>query len=308
MERTGESIVTDDVEGGDVNWIRDGFSLKTTRYHSATQSFYSGKTNNRDARLTIRIGIDAGSGDTLYFWCWYDIELDWDYTYVQVSSDGGAHYYSIPGNITTNYNPNGSNLGNGITGSSGGWVRGIFPLGAYADSTVSIRFRYKTDGATLGEGIYVDDIFPVAVFDSSAVLSNTITETHYGLTRPIGTFYYEVKARDDDGQWGYWSGRESVTTTGAGVPGSVQPEVGLRFENPVHVGGKVAFSSPARQGGRISIFDVGGRLVRIVDVATSGETSWDLTGADGKAASPGIYFVEFSCDKVGAANKLVVLK
>jgi hypothetical protein len=307
MERTGESRVTDNAEGGDINFVRDGFSVKTTRYHSATQSFYSGKTNNRDARLSARIGLYVGTGDTLYFWCWYDIETDWDYGYVEMSTDGGAHFNSIPGNITTNYNPYGTNLGNGITGNSGGWVRGAFPLGAYANSTVMLRFRYKTDAATLGEGFYVDDIYPLDAFASSTILSSSITETHYDLTRPVGTYYYEVKAKDDDGQWGYWSQRQSVTCTGAGVPGGVDARVGLRFSNPVHAGGKVVLSAPASAAGRIFIFDVAGRLIKSLDAA-SGQAAWDLTGRDGRPASAGIYFVQWAGAENGAISKLVVLK
>ena len=307
MERTGEARVTDNAEGGDVNFLRELFTIKTTRYHSATQSFYGGKTNNRDARLTARIALDARAGDTLRLWCWYDIELDWDYAYVEVSTDGGSHFHSIPGNITTNYNPNGSNLGNGITGTSPGWVSGSFPLGAYADSTVLLRIRYKTDGATLGEGFYVDDILPVAVFGSSTILSSAITETHYDLTRPVGEYYYEVKAKDDDGQWGYWSQREAVTVTCAGVPGAVGTEASLRFSNPVHSGGKVVFSAPGSVAGRILVFDVAGRLVRGLDVA-SGQAAWDLTGHDGRPTSAGIYFVQLVGAKSGGINKLVVLR
>lgn len=186
-------------------------------------------------------------------------------------------------------------------------MKGVFPLGAYAGSTVVLRFHYKTDAATLGEGFYVDDIYPVNTFGSSTILSNTITATHYDLSRPIGTYYYEVKAKDGDGQWGYWSQRKSMVETGAGVPGEVAMRPGLRFENPVHSGGKVVFSAPASAAGQISVFNAAGRLVRTLD-ARSGQAVWDLSGEDGSAASPGIYFVRFAGADASAVGKLVVLK
>jgi hypothetical protein len=256
----------------------------------------------------MRVALDAAAGDTLRFWCWYDIEDDWDYAYVEVSTDGGDSYHSIPGNITTNYDPYGQNAGNGITGSSGAWVQGIFPLGAAADSSIHVRFRYWTDGATLGEGFYVDDINPVEAFSSSTVLADNITETHYDLTRPIGTYYYEVRAKDDDGQWGYLSRRETLTVTGAGVAGIEAADGVLRFANPVKEGGRVVFVAPSQGGGALSIFDVSGRLVRTIEVSPSGHASWDLRAADGAAASPGIYFVALTSDESSVRAKLVVLK
>jgi hypothetical protein len=307
VERTGEARVTDNLEGGTGNWAAENFSLSTTRYHSSTRSYYGGKTNNRNAKLTIRLGLDAASGDTLRFWCWYAIETDWDYAYVEVSEDGGATYQSIPGSITTNYDPYGQNAGNGITGSSSSWVQGIFPLGAYAGSTIHVRFRYWTDGATTGEGFYVDDANPVETFASSTVLANNITETHYDLTRPIGTYYYEARAKDDDGQWGYLSQREAVTVTGAGVPGGVDAAAGLRFANPVHRGSKVVFSAPASADARILVFDVAGRLVKALDAA-SGQAVWDISGEGGRPVSAGIYFVQMAGAKTSATAKLVVLE
>ncbi|MFZ1947468.1 MAG: T9SS type A sorting domain-containing protein, partial [bacterium] len=247
------------------------------------------------------------AGDTLRFWCWYAIETDWDYAYVEVSTDGGEHYYSIPGNITTNYDPNGQNAGNGITGSSSTWVQGIFPLGAYADSTIHIRFRYWTDGATLGEGFYLDDVSHMQTFTASTTLSETITETHYDLNRPVGTYYYEVRAEDGDGQRSYLSQRKHLTVTGAGVPDAAETVAGLVFANPVRVGGKVVFSAPGAKGGTISVFDVAGRLVAAIKAPASGQVTWDLVGDDGRAVSAGIYFVGSGEGTSAARAKLVVL-
>jgi hypothetical protein len=305
MERTGPGRITDDVEAGDIHWVRDKFNLRTTRYHSATQSFYGGRTNDRNAKLTSGIPLQVEPGETLSFWTWYDIETDWDYGYVEVSSDGGASFFSIPGNITTDYNPNGSNAGNGITGSSGGWIQALFPLTAYEDSTIVVRFRYKTDGAVLGEGFYVDDIFPVQTFDSSAVLSDAIVNTYYDVTRPVGTYYYEVRGADSDGQWGPWSQREPITVTGAGVEdGGVQ--ISGRFPNPVYLGRDV--SVPFRAGmGKVAVVDIRGRVIRRLD-ASGSETLWDLRDAGGNLVAPGIYFITSGGVGEAAIRKIVVLQ
>ena len=308
MERTGEARITDDVEAGDVNWVRDAFKLSTARASSGVQSFYGGHTNDRNAKLTSSIAIDVEAGDTLFFDAWYEIEEDWDYAYVEVSTDGGANFRSIPGNITTNYNPNGSNAGNGITGDSGGWIEAVFPLGAMADTTTLIRFRYKTDSYVLEEGIYVDDINPTQTFAFSTVLSNTITNTYYDVSNGVGTYYYEVMAMDGDGQWGYWSQRESITVTGAGVGDIARTDERRGFENPVYRGTSVrlAASNPGQE--RIAIFDVRGRMVRNLAVRPSGEAVWDLKDAHGVPVTPGIYFVRSGRGGEPAARKVVVLE
>ena len=306
VERTGEARVTDNLEGGTGNWIAEQFSLSTARYYSSTQSYYGGKTNNRNATLAMRLRLDAAAADTLRFWTWYAIENNWDYAYVEVSTDGGATYECIPGNLTTTYDPYGQNAGYGITGSSSNWVQGIFPLGAYGGSTINVRFRYWTDGATTGEGFYVDNITPVETFATSTVLADDISETHYDLTRPVGTYCYEVKAKDSDGQWSYLSQRETVEVTGAGVPDGAEAAGQLRFGNPVRVGGKVVFSAPAPAAGRIAVFDAAGRLVKSLD-ASSGQAVWDITGEDGRPVSAGIYFDRMAGAATDATAKLVVL-
>jgi hypothetical protein len=307
-ERTGPSRLTDDVEAGDIHWIRSQFRLSTTRAYSGVQSFWGGRTNSRDARLTSLIALDVGAGDTLDFWTWYDIEDDWDYAYVEVSSDGGATFYSIPGNITTTYNPNGNNLGHGITGNSGGWVHAYFPLGGYADSTAVVRFRYKTDSYVLEDGIYIDDIYPVQDFDSTVVLSESIPDTLYSASNPIGTYYYEVRAKDDDGQWGYWSQREAITVTGAGVHDIPGEDLALRFKNPVYAGSSVKLSAPGLAGASVLFYDIQGRVVRKLNVPASGDVTWDLRDASGSPVSPGIYFARSGRADGTAARKIVVLR
>ncbi|WP_404391866.1 hypothetical protein [Humibacillus xanthopallidus] len=83
----------------------------------------------------------------------YDVELDWDYAYLTVN---GA---PVATNRSTGTNPNGQNFGNGITGSTGGaWVDLTADLSAYAGQTVTLGFRYWTDGAVAPAGFGIDNI------------------------------------------------------------------------------------------------------------------------------------------------------
>lgn len=197
---SGLARISDDLEAGADNWVEDGFIHSTVRAQSGSYSYFGGYDNSTDRRLSSAQALSVADGDTLQFWTYYDIETDWDYGYVEVSADG-LTWNSIPGSITSTSNPNGNNLGNGITGSSGGWVLAVFSLADYADESIYLRFRYVTDTYVLEEGWYVDDIYPVETFANVAQLADAYSETSLwvdGLAE--GEHYFQVFARDEQGQ------------------------------------------------------------------------------------------------------------
>jgi immune inhibitor A len=87
----------------------------------------------------------------------YDIELDWDYGYVVISTDGGATWTSLETNHSTTTDPNGQNFGFGITGNSGGWQDLEVDLSGYSGD-VLVGFRYWTDVAAVNPGMMLDEI------------------------------------------------------------------------------------------------------------------------------------------------------
>ncbi|HEX7002242.1 MAG TPA: hypothetical protein VF164_11175, partial [Trueperaceae bacterium] len=117
--------------------------------------YYSGSGNNLDVTMTRALDTALAVDSRLTFRAWYEIEQDWDYAYVEYSTDGGATWSAAEGNLSTDDNPNGQNQGNGITGSSGGWVDGDYTIPA---GTTHIRFRYWTDVAVAEPGFAVDAI------------------------------------------------------------------------------------------------------------------------------------------------------
>jgi hypothetical protein len=222
MEMTGFERITYDVESGDSDWNLGGFTVSTSRSHSPTHSFYSERGDRLNNKVTTENSINVQSGDTLKIWCWYDIETNWDYAYVEISTDGGNNFFSIPGNITTNYNPHGNNLGNGITGSSGGWVEGIFDLAEYIGEKMYLRLRYVTDAYVDEEGFYADDIFPFERYQSMVSVSDAIVDTFYQISEQEGgTYFYKVRAKDGQNQWGAWSNAEKAVVLPSFVRGDV---------------------------------------------------------------------------------------
>ncbi len=116
--------------GEKMYWSTSGDELETTMTHDATAGALTAKVN-------------------------YQIEVDWDYAYLEASPDG-TNWTPVDTNRSTTSNPNGQNQGFGITGSTAGaWVdlSGTLPAG-----TTQVRFRYWTDVAATEPGIMIDDI------------------------------------------------------------------------------------------------------------------------------------------------------
>jgi immune inhibitor A len=90
----------------------------------------------------------------------YSTEPDFDYAFLEVSTDNGATFKPVATSVSTATDPNGNNPSlTGIQGSSGGWVPLTANLGAAtAGKTVVIRWRYATDANTHGAGIQLDNI------------------------------------------------------------------------------------------------------------------------------------------------------
>jgi immune inhibitor A len=117
--------------------------------------YYSGSGNNLDNLMYRSFDLPAGASLTAQVQ--YDIEVDWDYAYLVVSTDGGATWTSVDTSVSTTSDPNGQNFGFGITGNSGGWVSMTADLSAYT-GPVLLGFRYWTDVAVVNPGFMVDEI------------------------------------------------------------------------------------------------------------------------------------------------------
>jgi immune inhibitor A len=137
--------------------------LIATDPHSGRTIWWSDRGDGMDATLTKSIDLRSVTDPKLAFWTWYGIEADYDYAYVTVSTDGGTHWTPLRTEASSETDPNGQNLGNGITGSSSGetatgWKHLTADLTAYAGKQVQLRFEYVTDGNLNFGGFAIDDI------------------------------------------------------------------------------------------------------------------------------------------------------
>jgi immune inhibitor A len=132
--------------------------------------WWSNRGDDSVQTLTRAFDLAGVSKATLQFSTRYEIENDFDYAYVTVSADGGKSWTTLKGENTTDDDPQGANLGNGITGVSGEpgaeadsgvrgkWVDEQMDLTPFAGKQVLVRFWAVHDDALNYTGLLLDNI------------------------------------------------------------------------------------------------------------------------------------------------------
>jgi hypothetical protein len=302
-------------------WISNGFSYTAGGFSGGGYSAGNGNSITHTLLMERPIHVDA-STDSLRFMVNYSTESNYDYGYVDVSTDGGSIWTPAAGNITTTANPTGNNRGNGFTGSSGGWVSAIFPLTAYTGQDIMLRFTYTTDGAVTGTGILIDNINPLITCQSVTTIASAVVDTVYDHTPPnTGLWRYRVRAKDTEGQYSDWSNqrdRNVPTLTAADAPRRFQTGLGANYPNPFNPSTQIPFTVGGAVGGRgvkvgLHIYSVtGARVATLVDEARVPGTyvaRWNGRDDGGAPVASGIYFARLAVDGAGpVVRKLVLLK
>lgn len=158
-------------DGKDVTFSFDGSDtvrVIPTQAHSGKYFWWSGRTDLADASLTRELDLSSAKNATLKFWTWYDLEDDFDFAYVSVSTDGGKTWKPLEGSSTTDRDLNATNYGNGLTCKSGAgcgdwqaesqWIQETMDLSSYAGQKVLLRFDQVTDEVYTGGGLAIDDL------------------------------------------------------------------------------------------------------------------------------------------------------
>ncbi|NJN17154.1 MAG: hypothetical protein HC822_13200 [Oscillochloris sp.] len=135
-----------------------------------TYAWWSNRSDDSIASLTRPLDLRNLDRATLEFDTWYEIENNYDYAFVTVSTDGGATWETLPGSLTTSEDPQGVNYGYGITGVSGApgakvedgvrgrWVTERMDLTPYAGNEILLRFWHITDQGFNAPGMLIDNI------------------------------------------------------------------------------------------------------------------------------------------------------
>ena len=159
----------------------DAWAFSTSNPYRGTGDYFVPNTaNNNSQYLTIE-NLVLDDYPVFAFYHYFDTELNKDGGMVEISTDGGSTWLDLGARMYVNgYTgtlANGSNndIDNreAFTGVSGGYIRTMIDLIAYANNTVDIRFFFGSDDDRSDDGWYIDDIM---LYDG-VVISNTACVT-----------------------------------------------------------------------------------------------------------------------------------
>ena len=111
-----------------------------------------------DSTLTASVDLGGVDDPLLEFQVWFSIEEDWDFTYLEVSENGGQTWTILETPLTSIDDPLGVALGPGYTGASDGWQNESIPLSQWSGREILIRFQYITDAAIHDHGLCLRNI------------------------------------------------------------------------------------------------------------------------------------------------------
>ncbi|MFM8963521.1 MAG: PKD domain-containing protein, partial [Sphingomonadales bacterium] len=148
------------------NWTGN-WNTTTSTFVSSPRSFTDTPTgnyvNNANTTYTYVPTIDLSNATAakLTFWAKWDIEADYDYVQLQVSTDNGATWvgqcglYTVPGTTGNgSVQPNNQPVWEGVQST---WVQEEIQLSDYLGQVIKVRFQLKSDAATRKDGFYFDD-------------------------------------------------------------------------------------------------------------------------------------------------------
>lgn len=169
--------------------------------HSGENMWWTGSDQSwADNKLARSVDVPAAEDARFWMWNNWVIEQDWDFGFVEVSTDGGSTWeeqkvFDVDGNeISTpdDYSdPNGrmADYGGkkyGLHGDTGGWAHHYVDLTPYAGETVQLRLRMATDAAFQERNWFADDFSVTA--DGETVWTDDVESGDNGWTKDNGTW------------------------------------------------------------------------------------------------------------------------
>ncbi len=152
MVGTPTLVFSDDMESGTGNWVEnDGYwGLSSSVYHSSTNSYTDspsgsyGNYRNTWIELAGPLDFSNASAAEMTFWHRVQTELDYDYCYVEASTDNGSTWLQV---------------GPRYHGDNGGWEQVELDLSPYVGTDqFKVRFRFNSDAYVTDNGWFVDDV------------------------------------------------------------------------------------------------------------------------------------------------------
>lgn len=125
---------------------------------SGEQMWFAPGRDEVNARLTAVFDLTQLSTATLNYKLWYELETDYDYAYISISTDGGSTWNVLTTNVTVNAEYGEAYNGYSADEEDSGWLDQSISLNHYVGQQVLIRFETISDFGISERGIAIDDI------------------------------------------------------------------------------------------------------------------------------------------------------
>lgn len=345
-------FLDDDFESGTDAWNLTGTwgltsSMSNSPTHSLTDSPVGKYSDLDSTSATIAQPIVANSL-SLSFWELYEVEKDFDFVQIQISSGGGPWTTLLR-----------------RSGSSDGWRHVELSLDDYLDEPIQIRFRLEADWSETDDGWYIDDVRLVGIgrtnqtppppvmisptpgekifTDPVLTVANTmdpdgIGPLTYGFRVYADSLCTDLVASVDDLEEGdartgwsvvpgladgvYWWRAYAADSIERGLLGDThmfemarqQALLAQNYPNPFSSGTTIRYW--IKEHGRVSlrIYDTAGRLVRtLVDQVQSPSSDgfvveWDGRSDSNEPLTSGVYFCRLTTQHFSQTRRIVLLR
>jgi len=177
------SLVSTDGESMNL-FSSDSWDLTDESFYSPNQSItdspYGEYSDNNEAWIELTGSVDLENVESAFvsYWAKWDIETDWDYAEVMVSTDGGNNWSPLCGQYTHAGNNN-QDLDQPIyDGTQSQWVHEQISLADYLGGELKLAFRLVSDQSIVGDGFYFDDL-EVLTFDQTVGVNEQVKKPEF---------------------------------------------------------------------------------------------------------------------------------
>ncbi len=125
---------------------------------SGMYAWYSNRGDSSAFTLTRAFDLSGLNSATLNYKIWYELEEFYDFAYLEISTDGGAHWTILETAHGTSNDPNNQAYGFAYTGAVLEWKSESIDISEYAGQEILVRFEVITDFHTNRDGIQLDNI------------------------------------------------------------------------------------------------------------------------------------------------------
>lgn len=125
---------------------------------SGEQMWFAPGKDELNAQLTAVFDLTGLNKATLNYKIWYELEPDYDFAYISVSTNGGQTWDILSTDVTVNAEYGQAYNGNSIDNTETGWLDQSIRLDAYTGNMVMVRFEVISDFGITERGIAIDDI------------------------------------------------------------------------------------------------------------------------------------------------------